>query len=253
MSHHRSSSPYSGFGYRLLPPSSSVVSSTLTTLSSSLLPAQAEDDEEEEGLRAARRALWSDVVIIPKPPRVEMVVLQSEDQEEGEKLEPGEVDWEWGTPVHKSLPSSPLAPCLRLSSTPSLNSSLSCISSTSFINESLSEKVIKNVVSFNEITRIESTYSKELYPRTGMIPLDKLTIREWVELQGVREGLGLWSGKLSRDSPVVVGGGVEEEQGEKGEEEMIEGEKGEEEMIKGEKGMEDKLCCSFNGVVTLLH
>ncbi|GAA5834912.1 hypothetical protein JCM11251_002060 [Rhodosporidiobolus azoricus] len=40
------------------------------------------------------------------------------------------------------------------------------------------------------------TYSPLAYPRSGLPPVEKLSIREWMELQGVREAVGVWSGRV---------------------------------------------------------
>ncbi|GAA5838270.1 hypothetical protein JCM9279_003184 [Rhodotorula babjevae] len=42
------------------------------------------------------------------------------------------------------------------------------------------------------------TWSAEAYSRRGDAPVEKLSIREWIELQGVREAVGVWSGKIAK-------------------------------------------------------
>ncbi|GAA6059877.1 hypothetical protein JCM10212_007082 [Sporobolomyces blumeae] len=42
------------------------------------------------------------------------------------------------------------------------------------------------------------TYSAKDYERKGDLPVEKLSIREWIELQGVREAVGVWSGKIGK-------------------------------------------------------
>ncbi|GAA5888573.1 hypothetical protein JCM16303_000876 [Sporobolomyces ruberrimus] len=42
------------------------------------------------------------------------------------------------------------------------------------------------------------THSKIDYERKGDLPVEKLSIREWIELQGVREAVGVWSGKIAK-------------------------------------------------------
>ncbi|GAA6020744.1 hypothetical protein JCM11491_003516 [Sporobolomyces phaffii] len=46
--------------------------------------------------------------------------------------------------------------------------------------------------------RTVPTYSKIDYERKGDLPVEKLSIREWIELQGVREAVGVWSGKIAK-------------------------------------------------------
>ncbi|GAA5949820.1 hypothetical protein JCM3765_007704 [Sporobolomyces pararoseus] len=49
------------------------------------------------------------------------------------------------------------------------------------------------------------TYSKIDYERKGDLPVEKLSIREWIELQGVREAVGVWSGKIAKWEEGVEG------------------------------------------------
>ncbi|POY71258.1 hypothetical protein BMF94_5570 [Rhodotorula taiwanensis] len=41
-----------------------------------------------------------------------------------------------------------------------------------------------------------ATYSAIDYERGGDGPVEKLSVREWIELQGVREAVGVWSGRI---------------------------------------------------------
>lgn len=43
-----------------------------------------------------------------------------------------------------------------------------------------------------------TTYSPAAYSRKGEPPVEKLSMREWVELQGVREAVGVWSGRIGK-------------------------------------------------------
>lgn len=52
-------------------------------------------------------------------------------------------------------------------------------------------------VSFSPAPPLEgATYSAIDYERGGDGPVEKLSVREWIELQGVREAVGVWSGKI---------------------------------------------------------
>ncbi|GAA5981568.1 hypothetical protein JCM10908_004159 [Rhodotorula pacifica] len=52
-------------------------------------------------------------------------------------------------------------------------------------------------VSFSSAPPLEgATYSAIDYERGGDGPVEKLSVREWIELQGVREAVGVWSGKI---------------------------------------------------------
>lgn len=52
-------------------------------------------------------------------------------------------------------------------------------------------------VSFSPAPPLEgATYSAVDYERGGDGPVEKLSVREWIELQGVREAVGVWSGKI---------------------------------------------------------
>ena len=42
------------------------------------------------------------------------------------------------------------------------------------------------------------TYSRDDYIRAGIEPVEKLSMKEWVELQGVREAVGVWSGRIEK-------------------------------------------------------
>ncbi|GAA5866933.1 hypothetical protein JCM3774_004608 [Rhodotorula dairenensis] len=52
-------------------------------------------------------------------------------------------------------------------------------------------------VSFSPAPPLEgATYSAIDYERGGDGPVEKLSVREWIELQGVREAVGVWSGRI---------------------------------------------------------
>ncbi|GAA5859622.1 hypothetical protein JCM8547_006167 [Rhodosporidiobolus lusitaniae] len=43
-----------------------------------------------------------------------------------------------------------------------------------------------------------STYSSRAYSRRGDAPVEKLSIRDWMELTSVREAVGVWSGRIQK-------------------------------------------------------
>ncbi|GAA6006534.1 hypothetical protein JCM10207_004965 [Rhodosporidiobolus poonsookiae] len=80
------------------------------------------------------------------------------------------------------------------SSSPASNASSTTISSTS---QAVSSGCAS--VSFSAAPPQQcDTYSPTAYPRAGDAPVEKLSIREWMELQGVREAVGVWSGKIQK-------------------------------------------------------
>lgn len=190
---------------------------TATTLASSLttedaptpapykrmskLPAPGEDPQ----LAAARRALWEDV---PEPGEVgcpslgeSVFATEMEEEEDEDSYDESsseeEVEEESTHPRgrrSRSLPNhttlAPLPSILRppLPRTHSHGSSSSpgCGSTTSSVRIS------------DAPPRSFTTFSPVDYERKGHAPVEKLSIREWIELQGVREAVGVWSGKIGK-------------------------------------------------------
>ncbi|KAM0755694.1 hypothetical protein T439DRAFT_320404 [Meredithblackwellia eburnea MCA 4105] len=85
-------------------------------------------------------------------------------------------------PAHTTL--SPLPSCLR----PPLGSRT--VSASSFTSSNTPS------VQFLEERSISLTYSPTDYERKGDDPVEKLSIKEWVELKSVREAVGLFSGYI---------------------------------------------------------
>lgn len=99
-------------------------------------------------------------------------------------------------PSHTTLP--PLSSCLRTSPPARPHSSLSTSSSTSLCLSSYSHS---SSVHFSPEPPGEAvTYSSLDYERRGHAPVEKLTMKEWAELKGVREAVGVWSGKIKPPS-----------------------------------------------------
>ncbi|GAA5917208.1 hypothetical protein JCM6882_002258 [Rhodosporidiobolus microsporus] len=88
------------------------------------------------------------------------------------------------SPSSSPSPSSPSSSSLCLSTTPS-----SCSSSRGGGSSSVT-------FAPTPTTSTCLTYSPLAYPRGGHQPVEKLSIREWMELQGVREAVGVWSGRV---------------------------------------------------------
>lgn len=194
---------------------------------------ESEGDGEESGLAAARRALWEDPPTICCQ-NVAAVISAGKEGEEGEEDEESEEEEEEDTPVElEPLPSpfrpchttlTPLPSCLRpplgpsSSSRPSASSitansiasSSSCSSPSTFSSSlpstqsplsspTLSSSNLHCSVQFSDATPIPATtYSPIDYERKGNGPVEKLSLREWVELRDVRGAVGVWSGKVSK-------------------------------------------------------
>ncbi|SGY30289.1 BQ5605_C002g01139 [Microbotryum silenes-dioicae] len=192
------------------PPSSSS-STTTKRPSSASRPAVPGEDPQ---LAAARRALWEDV----NPPMMKKTTMSThsnsgsddsgsmtpsaqacpvfdEDEKEVDNQaqegsdtedEPNPDTVPPHEPSHATL--TPLASCLRSetpSRTPSTNSLSNGSPSGSFVRIS------------REPPRAFTTYSAIDYERRGQGPVEKLSIKEWMELQGVREAVGVWSGRIT--------------------------------------------------------
>lgn len=129
-------------------------------------------------------------------------------------------------PSHATL--SPHSSCLRLPSTTSFTSnSASTSSNLTFFSSSttnsrsssasfqqpsspsssilsLSSVCTTNSVQFSlEPPQALETYSPEEYERGGDPPLEKLSMRDCIELHRLRECVGLWSGKIKKWEPEV--------------------------------------------------
>lgn len=177
---------------------------------------------EDPQLAAARRALWEDSPEPSETSRTTSVFAddQEDSSEEGrpasasagddeesddldcleyevlsvhglekivtEHVEGAEDDYRLpspGRPSHATLP--PLPSCLR-PAPPQRSSSNHSSSGQSSVQFSL------------EPPLAFPAYSALDYERRGEGPIERLSIREWVELQGVREAFGVWSGKLDK-------------------------------------------------------
>lgn len=162
-----------------------------------------EEEDDDEGLRAARRALWSDEEIVA-PPLISFDPQQGKEEEEKENEggEDDEDDAEVETfaspsePRHATL--MPLPSCLRrtpstgsslVNFTPSMTSSYSSVSSSSFSSRSPS-------VQFTSTVIMGETYSSS-YERGGDEQVTKLSTRDLCELLEVRRAIGVWSGVIS--------------------------------------------------------
>ena len=148
----------------------------------------------------------------------------NEDENEDEDGADEEEKEEWGfssprPPCHSTL--SPGPSCLRTTATPSprfaslsLNDSSTSSSSPSTsphdrdnergVSPSPSSTSSQTSLTTPSIRfspdppKTAATYSKMDYERKGDLPVEKLSIREWIELQGVREAVGVWSGKIAK-------------------------------------------------------
>lgn len=173
-------------------------------------PAPGEDPQ----LAAARRALWED----PLPSTSSSTdarrpTLTSVDSNAVVDSSPDEEDDYYSSSAdeddisHRSLPShttlAPLPSILR-PSPPSTTRSHS--SSSSPASSTISVRIS------SDPPRSFTTFSPTAYERKGAAPVEKLSIREWIELQGVREAVGVWSGRIGKwegegGEPSVEGGG----------------------------------------------
>ncbi|KAK4055307.1 hypothetical protein OIV83_000590 [Microbotryomycetes sp. JL201] len=224
------SSPPSSVGDHLpvLPPPPPVpTKQTQQVLDSLRKPSVAKERApgEDPELAAARRALWEDEPEQPTSARLSSVFDEDEDETtqktptsatrimsfdshvaapqaprsevsdyeerlefvEPPNLDDGEEDEDRpppSTPGHATLP--PLPPCLRPKATSRRHSGTS--SSGTAISVRISDEP---PASF-------PTYSPIDYERKGDEPVSRLSVREWLELQGVREAVGVWSGRIEK-------------------------------------------------------
>ncbi|GAA6046617.1 hypothetical protein JCM3770_006242 [Rhodotorula araucariae] len=191
---------------------------------------------EDPALAAARRALWDDVPadearreeqVHAREPVLDEVSVESEaDDEEDEDAAPDAAgndddhDDEWELPPVRLPCHTTLAPrpsCLRYSpaartslSLPSLSTSSSSpaddpTSGRHSPSAASSASTSAPSVSFScAPPQTCATWSAEVYSRRGDAPVEKLSIREWIELQGVREAVGVWSGKIAKWDQVLA-------------------------------------------------
>ncbi|BGO92810.1 hypothetical protein NBRC10512_007929 [Rhodotorula toruloides] len=178
---------------------------------------------EDPALAAARRALWEDV---PEDVAQETqandgagapeVFVDSDENASSENAEDVDAAEEWKLPVPAREPChltlTPRAPCLRNSPLSRASLSLSCSTtfiSTSSVSEDRNGRLSPSAASTASTSAPSvtfardppttcPTYSKEAYERGGDAPVEKLSIKEWIELQGVREAVGVWSGKIGK-------------------------------------------------------
>ncbi|SCV68815.1 BQ2448_936 [Microbotryum intermedium] len=190
--------------------STSPPSSSAKRTSSASRPAVPGEDPQ---LAAARRALWEDVVPPTKAttspqsnsgsddsgsmtPSAQPCPVFDEDDNEDVKDEAQQDSDSEDEPNADAIPPhepshatlTPLASCLRSeapSRTPSTQSLSNGCPSTSFVRIS------------EDPPRAFMTYSAIDYERRGQGPVEKLSIKEWMELQGVREAVGVWSGRIT--------------------------------------------------------
>ncbi|GAA6031933.1 hypothetical protein JCM8097_003348 [Rhodosporidiobolus ruineniae] len=193
---------------------------------------------EDPALAAARRALWDDVPDDEvqkkqkEAPAEEVFVEEDEEEgegedEDGEWEDADEDDWQLPPARPATSPPTPTGPiysCLRNSSSSRSATSLACslppLDSSSASSSSLSlshshsratsptscsspassaPPSLSASVSFSpNPPHTCTTYSSRAYSRRGDAPVEKLSIREWMELQGVREAVGVWSGKIEK-------------------------------------------------------
>ncbi|BGP44643.1 hypothetical protein JCM10450v2_000457 [Rhodotorula kratochvilovae] len=189
---------------------------------------------EDPALAAARRALWDDVPAeevggenAPAGEPVVEVILGGEADPSGDEgasdaaVEDDDSDDEWGLPpvrlpCHTTL--APRSSCLRYSpaartsiSLPSLSTSSSSPADDPSASGRHSPSADSTAstsapsVSFScAPPQTCATWSAEAYSRRGDAPVEKLSIREWIELQGVREAVGVWSGKIAKWDEVLA-------------------------------------------------
>lgn len=188
------------------------------------------DSGEDIALYNARRALWDDCIggsdsdqagissftDTPTDSEVDLKTDEEDNQDGDDRIDfiplasPSK-------PSHKTL--SPHSSCLRLppisnsttsttnsnsNSSTSLSPDLSSTSPSSSINSlftsnSFCSSNTSNSVQFSsEPPESVDTYSPEEYQRGGDPPLEKLSMRDCVELHRLRECVGVWSGKIKK-------------------------------------------------------
>ncbi|KAI5478569.1 hypothetical protein MNV49_004828 [Pseudohyphozyma bogoriensis] len=173
---------------------------------------------EDPDLAAARRSLWDDepavipsTVVLDKPEQEKPVDEQSQEENED-----GSDDDDYASdlppllapfqPSHATL--VPRSSCLRQrppsSRSNSTSPSLSSSSDTCSIASSS-----PSVQFSTETPEHATTYSPSDYARRGDNPVEKLSVKEAIELKSVREAVGVWSGKLAKWEEVVLDDGKE--------------------------------------------
>ncbi|GAA5923344.1 uncharacterized protein JCM15063_003618 [Sporobolomyces koalae] len=97
-----------------------------------------------------------------------------------------------------SLHQPPDSSSIERQSSPCPSSSTSSSSMTTTTTATTAMTTSSMIRFSQEPPRTCPTYSKLDYERKGDLPVEKLSIREWIELQGVREAVGVWSGKIQK-------------------------------------------------------
>ncbi|KAK4050488.1 hypothetical protein OIO90_005071 [Microbotryomycetes sp. JL221] len=98
------------------------------------------------------------------------------------------------TPGHATLP--PLPSCLRPMAP--LSRRHSATSSSAETGTTISVRISE------EPPASFPTHSPIDYERKGDEPVSRLSVREWLELQGVREAVGVWSGRIQKPDEVQI-------------------------------------------------
>lgn len=193
------------------PPSSPGGSSTELHHSSRRKEGLGSASGEEPTLFLARRALWDEypaaghhiaASIIPTGPEIlnpeeEDAEEDSEEEEEEDKVSLSPIP-SASLPSHATL--SPRSSCLRPPllhpPTPPTRSGGSSPSS------SISGSLLSSSVTFSDLPpEAVDTYSSEDYERGGDAPVEKLSMRDCVELRNLRDSVGIWSGRVPKWDP----------------------------------------------------
>lgn len=195
---------------------------------------------EDPMLAKARRALWADAdddaTTGGQPDSADShptVIDVSEEGDNDDENDDGEGESYSGSdsdngsddsftprraPLHAVL--KPTAPCLRAGArrpsshervkAPKLSLSLPDAASSSNASSPTSERCRVRISP--DPPQISRTHSATRYPRQGIPPVEKLSMREWIELQGVREAVGVWSGRVGASA--APGCGWSDDEGE---------------------------------------
>lgn len=169
---------------------------------------------EEPALFLARRALWDEYpvtssitssviitgakVLDPEGEEEEDDEDEDEDDDEDDKVELSPIP-SASYPSHATLSprSSCLRPPLRDHPTPTPPSGGSSPSSSASGSSLLSSSV-----TFSDLPpKAVDTYSAEDYERGGDAPVEKLSMRDCVELRNLRDSVGIWSGRVPKWDP----------------------------------------------------
>jgi hypothetical protein len=183
---------------------------------------------EDPMLAKARRALWADTdddvheVAGQKSSREAILDVSEEGDEEPEDEGDDDDDDAGGrysrsdsdnesddsftprrSPLHAVL--KPTAPCLRFitrrrqGAAPLLSLKIPDVASCETDSDALEDQRGRVRIS-PDPPQVSHTHSATRYPRQGLPPVEKLSMREWIELQGVREAVGVWSGRIEAKS-----------------------------------------------------